>query len=447
MKITSQQLGAIFIAILMIGSILGFALWSKSDDQSPQQPTDTTDIVPSSIPFKAEGIEAKVIQVFNSVIVSGNTKETDIGRIDSEIKSISGVRQINSKYAGLENPALAGGMNYIAFVSFDSSKTTAGLMQEIEAKTTYLDSVEGIAQGLVNIPKKITLINADLNLTKEHEFEETRTNAYLSIGTMKDDELIVSLDASLAENRAMGQTAFEEKNLTGEPKQVFLEKEFELNELANELKVKSTGKLIAFSSEEEIDLLMEEIDGAEKSETQVISTGNLTKAEFNSIEENQIADLNEFVLEKEGVFEFDENKSTALIKYFGENQKEFLSELNEKLNKFDLKELSEPKVSFTSVLTLNEGANIQEIAEKTIQEMQSIDFESEAMQKAIINADSIYSEDLNESFELEKGNFEAMVFLGHKKGETVSLQVFFYGIRGKAEYIMAEENPEETTIE
>ncbi|MBN2126841.1 MAG: hypothetical protein JW703_00440 [Candidatus Diapherotrites archaeon] len=440
-----EQIMALFIVILMIGSIVGFAVWSSEDrNPEPQNQIQEPFVPTNSIKFTAESVPVKVINTFNYLIITANTNEMEINKIDSEIKSVNGVKQISSRFAGDVKDSLSSGMMYIAEITFSAGKNPEELVQEIQAKAVSLTNVQGILNAVVNVPKTVTLSNSDLNLIKEHEFAETRTQALVLPSTIEGDELLVSLEVSLANSLVTSQTAFEEKNITAEPIPVMLEKELDLNELKPELALIATINRSFFEGNDKTNELIKSVSGITGSNTILARQGNMIKVYFNELNETEFSDLNNSLNEITGInVDSDLNKATVFIQVNAETEyNSVLNSVEEKISlaEMDFNSLVEPTVSINSDINI-ESVNSKEIAEAVNALLEGKEFEVQIMQKALFSVDKLVNEN-DESFEVT-APIEAMINPGKTIGEKVNLSIYFYGIRGKAEYLQAEEVMEE----
>ncbi len=432
--LTNNQLMSILLIVLMVGSIAGFAVWSSEGRKNTEPVKNQPELPTNSIKFTAENVKARVENTFNYLIITGNTKEFEINKIDAELKSVQGIKQVNSRFGGDLKNTLGNGMVYIAEITFTSGKKPMELIQEIKAKATSLENIQGILNAVVIIPKKVTLTNKDLNLTKEQEFKETKTQALVLPTTIPGDELLVSLEVSLNNNLVLSQKAFEEKNLTGEPIPVSLEKELDVNKLKPELVVNLNIKRSLFENEEKINNSIKNIEGVTNSETIILRKGNTIKTIFNKLTETDANNLINFIEVKA---EPDLNNSTIFFELdSNSNYTNTLNLINEKINELnmDLNKLKEPNISLETDLNINSIENSKKISEKIIELFEQPGFETSVKQKAVFFTEKLVN-DKDESFEVEEP-FETLITPGETKAK---LSIFFYGVRGKTKYLQAEE--------
>jgi hypothetical protein len=432
-----EQIMAIFIVIIMIGSIVGIAVWSTEGRET--ETSSPNPIIPptNSITFTAENVPAKIINIFNYMIITGNTNEFEINKIDSELKSVNGIKQIVSRFAGNPADSIGSDLTYVAEITF-SEKTALELLEEINAKSVSLQNIQGIITGSVNIPKNITLINKDLNLTKEHEFSETLTQALLHPYSIEGDDLLVSIEVNLNNKIVLSQNAFEEKNLTAEPIPVFVEQEMDLNELKPELNLSALIKKSSYENEIKVNELIESISGITEFETIIAKEENKIKFYFNELNENEVNSLTEFFEEKKIVINSDLNKKIIEIE-LNENYSELFLIVKEKINdtEFDLNKIEEANILFNSNIIID--GDSKTISQELINLFEENGFEIQLKQKALFFTEKITNTE-DENFEVTEP-FQALITPGTT--EKINLEIFFYGIRGKAEYIQAEEKIKE----
>ena len=119
----SKQWFGIFIAVIMIGSILGFALMFSGNQGQESNPDVNPDLPDSTVlNMFAENIDAKVVEALPKVLFSAYTNEAVITLINKKVASVTGVYTINSKYRQTENSSFGTSLVYIAEISFDKER-------------------------------------------------------------------------------------------------------------------------------------------------------------------------------------------------------------------------------------------------------------------------------------------------------------------------------------
>ena len=133
-----NQFGGIFIAVIMVGSILGFALMFSGNQSEDTDPVDSINPnLPSStvLNMSAENIEAKVFEILPKILFSAYTNEAEIQKINNKLVSVPGIYKLESKYRQQENPSFNTSLVYIAEVSFDKSKSIEEIGEGINQAT------------------------------------------------------------------------------------------------------------------------------------------------------------------------------------------------------------------------------------------------------------------------------------------------------------------------
>lgn len=210
-KLSGTQVFALAIVVVMVGSSIAFALLSGGDTS----PTNTVPTQPLSdsagtpLTYSAV-VSAKIKNMAASFTIVSPTGEVDIGKIDSLVSSVSGVRQVSSRFRQVQDSELV----YYADVSFDDKKTSFETLEKalIEKTRGIFLSPTFIRNGFVEIPKTVQLTNADLNLTKTQTFESQLVPGRLESLSQSGDVLSVQLQVVLAGSLLQSVQAFEIQN-------------------------------------------------------------------------------------------------------------------------------------------------------------------------------------------------------------------------------------------
>ena len=215
------QAFALAIVVLMVASMVGYSFLTAPDttqtDDTPDVSPDGPQVLQDIRAFKAEGVEAEVVQLFPVVMVTAGTNETEIYKIDEAIYGIPGVTQVSSQY-NTQNISLTGSnLIYIGTVFFDPSFEKEDIVAAI-GELPDLTVTDVVQTGLVKVPVEARLqAEDDVNLFKEHRFEEPFMEAILSFETLKDDKVEVLQRIVFNGDQILQAMVFEMKNLTGEP--------------------------------------------------------------------------------------------------------------------------------------------------------------------------------------------------------------------------------------
>ncbi len=439
-----KQLMSWFIIIVMVGSILGFAIIASQGRESPPPEPPPID-APTVISFKADDVDANVAQMFPSMFLTCSTNETDIERIDSDIYSIEGIKRINSFYRRTTDEAIEGALLYIGEIGFAEGYVAKELLEEIK-KIDYLYGTEAYALGLVALPPTVILENSDLNLTKEHTFNNPLSQAYLSIDTIKGDSLIVSLEVGVAGERETGILAFESYNLTAAPKAISLTEELQIDSLQPKLFFEgrtdySNSISVDFNKLEKEIIGLEHVESLSMHKSDIIFPSVLIELDGNyeALEQdisNLLNDLNgitnsDLYLDQSALsFDFDLESDFPVLK---SSVLEGLQDLG-----IGVKELNEPEINVTGDLNIaSEDAAAIALSLSSLFDEKNL--EVEVRQYAYFTVDSFTGPDTNNMYVLDVNKFGAKIMPTHNLGEKVELDIFFYGIRGRAVAIQAEE--------
>jgi hypothetical protein len=437
----SKQIMVIFTAVIMLGSILGFAILYVDGDRKTNPPSDPDLLQTTQLNFVANQVPAKVERITNSLIVLGATKETEISKIDSAVLKINGVKGIrNSVYTQNNDEGSEGSLMYTAELLFDTEVGAENILEELQ-KIEILDAPQVFVYAIVSISKEVEFKNHDLNMTQTHVFADPRTQAVVRANVQKEDLLEVYVEASFAGARLISVNSFEEKNLTAEPKMVFLEKELMLSELEKELAVLARIKGSELDSIEPLIMAIEGIDEVDQASANFDFEKNYFEVTFSGIVEDENAVKNDFIeiADAEVFFEFDENKMYAFFE-----KDAILSVLKEKIldrmekTGLEVVEFAEPFAEIEISVILS-GLNAEVVSKEIEDSVEEIGFELVSiMQKAIIETAVLSEEDGTEYSVLDE-KISARVTPGKKEGDLVLFSIFFQGVRKVAKNIQAQE--------
>ncbi|MFH1256732.1 MAG: hypothetical protein V1494_05585 [Candidatus Diapherotrites archaeon] len=451
-----NQVMSLFIIIIIALSSAAFVvvLAGNEAQKNPELPPLPPEN-PTSLKYTASNLDASVVQVFSSLLMTGQTKEAVISNINSEISRIESngkrmIRSINSSYRMNQDTSLApaGSLIYVANLTFDSSFTSKGVIDAIKEKTTFLDGIEGYGLGLVSLPKEVEITNLDLNLSRSYTFENPLTQAFISIDTMSGDNIKVELEMELIGEQQGQIAAFESENVSGAQQPVLFSGEFTISSLEPRLEV--TGRMDYSKTPEEQALKGEisALNGVQSVDLNISKPLARLKLNFNQDFTQKQGDLNQSISSIEGVtaISFLPDSNSAQVSF---SETADLTALKQKISAaatasgFSSAELVEPKSSLSAALSIDPALN--SLAWDDVNALLfSQGIEAIATQPAFISASLLSVPDSNESFEIDGASgFNAAVNPTHKEGDLVNLQVFFFSFRGKAISIQAMENSEQ----
>jgi len=440
---------SLFIIVVMVGSILGFAvLYTGSRDESPSPTNEPSPFDEGTIlDMQSGAVKGKVIELLPKILFSAGTNEADIGEIDALLYSIEGIYRIDSRYRQNTEPSISGALIYIAEISFDDSSISAEeLMDAIKENTEeVLFGAEAYKIVLVSIPKEIEFTEPDLNLTRTHVFDEALTQAYVTIDSMKGDEIEIIIRASFSGKALISSIAYLNENITASPEYIFLEKEVLIDSLKEELFFSVEMNYSSFLEEDELKERILSLEGINEVELNTLLPKEFITIEVADVNASDFTqDLNTFLTDYNGIqfFSFEENESFEVFVSFEEvfDLTSFKTQFSEQLNSFELQEFSFTESKGNATGDIKFSGEVLTATDSLESLFNSLSFD-EAMifQKASATASSLTDPETEKEFLVEEGSFELFLLPGHSVGETVSMEIRFTGIRDKATAIEAVE--------
>lgn len=243
-KVNTAQAFSIFIAVLMIGSVIGysFLLGGSADDGLPsgEKPLDLTQEqlnVAQPRLFVAENVSARVAEIFPSIVFTANSSEKDSGKINSRLLTLPGVLQAQGQIAPSTDQEITAGQTFVGNASFSESTSREKILESIKG-IEFFSGVEVFSQALIEVQKKVTFASIDdANTFKEYEFTENFVPGLISISTEKNDSIGVLIQGVFQESVLSQAMVFEAQNFTRTPVFFSAKKEFKIKELTNEVPV------------------------------------------------------------------------------------------------------------------------------------------------------------------------------------------------------------------
>jgi hypothetical protein len=219
-----MQWFSLLVAMLMVGSIVGFTAFYQFPEPE-QNPGPGPEEPPTTLDYTAEEVEATAVDMLPTLVIWGETSETDITAIDSSILALEGITRVRGKFVEGQS-SLGTGYLYSAEIGFSSGLEAEDVAKMVEEKTS-LENVLGVTYALVELPETIRLETVDetLGLSRDYNFSEGVTEAIVELWTREGDSLLVSVDATLVGNQASNIVVMEQENLTAKPvfQKAFLE--------------------------------------------------------------------------------------------------------------------------------------------------------------------------------------------------------------------------------
>ncbi len=420
MGLTRNQVFSIFIAVVMVGSILGIIAYTPPDTSSqpnapgPQQQATT-------VSYSAGGVQAKIEQLFPSAVLILKTSELDAGALEKKLLAIPGIAGVsNSQFVSLQGGAQENFRTELRLSSPDK-------ISEVYSAILAIDSVSSaqlFSQALARVSGKVAFRNPDLDLEQDYSFPNNAVQAFVSSNTRKGDEVLLSIQATFAGQALSQAIAIEEKNLTAEPQIYLVNSSYKLDSFSGEYFVRATKPLSEQSILEGIKAELAEQDS--NLAVKITPASSMMSVYFAEPEKIFRQDLNTFFSERGGVtsFAIDENSSRAQVQFSeGTDYNSFRPALQEDLDSlgFKVSRIEDPVVSMQGTLVPSAGKEefLKIIA--AIEKKDSVQLE--VLEKASVAAGSVFVPDVNKSFTLAKGSFGAFVKTSHKEGDEVTLAI------------------------
>src|SRR3989344_5402518 len=176
-KVNTAQAFSIFIAVLMIGSVIGysFLLGGSADDGLPsgEKPLDLTQEqlnVAQPRLFVAENVSARVADIFPSIVFTANSSEKDSGKINSRLLTLPGVLQAQGQIAPSTDQEITAGQTFVGNASFSESTSREKILESIKG-IEFFSGVEVFSQALIEA-QKFTRTPVFFSAKKEFKIKE-----------------------------------------------------------------------------------------------------------------------------------------------------------------------------------------------------------------------------------------------------------------------------------
>src|SRR3989338_6892777 len=94
MGFTKSQVMSLFIAVVMVGSILGIISYTQPGSPGNVPPPQTTP--PTILAYSASGVSAKVLEVFPAAVLLAKTTDFSADAVESKIRATPGIVSISN---------------------------------------------------------------------------------------------------------------------------------------------------------------------------------------------------------------------------------------------------------------------------------------------------------------------------------------------------------------
>ena len=425
MKLTGGQVFAIFIVVIMLGSIVSVFTFGPAQQPAQQGPNVPAPIENTTIlSYDATGVSAKVIQVFPTALLIANTTSLETLEIDTALRKVPGITLVSgSQFVDSEGA----GVNFRTSLRFESAEKIPAALAAIN-EIPILSSVEVFPQALVTVPDSIEFKNAGLELTLGYSFPSKQLQAYVSDSTKSGDEIKITIQADFKGQSFAGSVAYEEQ----EPQQAyFVDGEFTISSLESDYFLRTTAPLSQMNLLEsaKAEIIAASQDPAATIE--IAPASNSTLIYFSSPENIFEQDLNTFLSNFTGVSSFslqlDQNFASVNFDGNAGEYTEFRDSLRAQLDSlgFKVATITEPVVSLQGNTSASQGK--QEFLDLVEASAKKNSLQIEVLQKAVIDANTIFVPDVNADFAVAQGKFQAYVNTAHKSGDSVNLSLLIFG--------------------
>ena len=204
-----RQAAAIAIIVLMIASVIGYTVFFTSPQDQPGPEPPPLPEKPVALRFKADNIDANIVQLLPSIRIGALTTEVNINEIDKRVRGFAGVKNVISRFRQPDQAEIARGLFYVADVSFSPDVNRHALLAYL-SQLPVLSSVDALSFALAGVPKKVTLVSeSDLNITRHHEFSDTVVQAFVRIDANTNEQIKLNLSVTFSGNNASEIVAFQ----------------------------------------------------------------------------------------------------------------------------------------------------------------------------------------------------------------------------------------------
>jgi len=439
---------SLFIAVIMIGSIVGFTAFYTFPDQDTGPAGDQSQIPqqPTAFGFYAENVEAEVYQELPSIMIQAETKETNISAVNSEIAGIAGIKRVSGKFEQAPYTILGTGFVYTAEIGFEANFDSDYVLEKLKEETS-LENISGSKFSLVELPKIVPMksIDAELDLSHDYNFSENLAEAIIDLGTIEGDSILVTIRATVIGNETSDLIVIESENFTAAP----VTKSVELNAevaLLEQTILFQAGLL--YTNIDSISSLEEDANAIEGIANATVFSQNpeasLSITFSEAVDETALTEFESFLndLNALNVSTAEDRLSTNVSFTAGISSNEFsekLSSIEAKLSELALDAVLEEATGIVSGEVELETAEAGQVSSKLNALFNSKGLEAEQFQPGKLSLTEIPDPDSEQTFPVENGTVQAFLKPGHSIGEQASVEVTFSLVRGLLDYAEAVE--------
>ncbi len=208
---------AIVFILVLVFSVVGFTIGFGDKQDNTEQVVDNAP-TQTQVIYVAEitGTVKELPTTPGMYKIMGYTNESSIDKIDFEIKSISGVSNLSSKFA-MNQDANASTYIYVAdVVGYDLNYHF--FKETVLNKPFFVQGSQVFPYSKVTFSSKVSFFNKDLNITKEYEFGNPQALVLANADTLQGDTIKFQMNALFIGEAYSKSENYELSNETSSPK-------------------------------------------------------------------------------------------------------------------------------------------------------------------------------------------------------------------------------------
>lgn len=280
------------IIILMLFSTVG--LFFSGLPPAPSNPSLNPNLPVEPVEpekrLNAESIEAKVIEVFPTLLLGGSTQEADITLIDAQVQqSFSGIQNIESSYSSQSDLA-NNKLIYLATLSLQPGIRVEDAVVALNANVPLLSELSANVQGVVELPSMIEFTDSETNQAVLIDLDNPFVQTLLYPETRKDHRIRVTLSGVFKGKTPLRLVALELENITLTPQPKTITLQAPLAQLEPRLAFEGTMPFSTYASKEYLQQLLQKIQGVISVEAGVLPQDNALQVNMDA---NVLADKNQ----------------------------------------------------------------------------------------------------------------------------------------------------------
>ncbi|MCX6802771.1 MAG: hypothetical protein NT067_06695 [Candidatus Diapherotrites archaeon] len=283
-----KAIGSIALVALILGSTIGWGILELQSNQTQDNGGDTAvEPTPEEKPtiyFVAENLDANIFELSSVYPMKGYTDETNLARVLQALNALDSVdRLVTAEFQNPE-PAKERFMPLYAEVVPAKDYNIEAVVEEIESKGVLSDLAVS-RKAVVKIPVLVSMksAQADLNLSKDVNFEEPFAGAIVSVDSAAGDELAVTLSLAMKGDEILKETviAYMSENFSASPVNRLSETSAKIARLDGFLGFEKTIKYNGFD-ETAFKASLDGLQGVQKTEVLLGGISNSFALEINA---------------------------------------------------------------------------------------------------------------------------------------------------------------------